>query len=364
MSRDVNFLLGNGEKLTGKVDISSGGGDKNPPYTISEVKHRISKELTLATREFSLLPALACPDDNAVGVVTIHPRYTSKSSFPSELFKKAALEPLGSRSKRVHPINWGTKTEPFDGYGVSEEIFVAGTRESFSAWNNSINDWDEASMASKQLVEIEQFSAFKPEDKNKVSDEANVELCLEAVLHSSTSYLKNAKKTNELFEAFEAYAEYVSCKPVMDYRRNLKNILFLPVFAPKSQINELAKFAFVRVLRGMPAMRPFDPSSILRQVENLYSIQLPEQNSLDKNTHVTIFDGGIRDRDMFSKWVSYAEPTDVGNPVPALQQHGEGVTSAFLFGPISSNGKLPIPICDVTHVRVLGENRKHPDLEC
>jgi len=45
----------------------------------------------------------------------------------------------------------------------------------------------------------------------------------------------------------------------------------------------------------------------------------------------------------------------VGAPVPDLQAHGLGVTSALLFGPIDPTDSLPTPLCHVDHVRVLDE---------
>ena len=36
-----------------------------------------------------------------------------------------------------------------------------------------------------------------------------------------------------------------------------------------------------------------------------------------------------------------------------FEEHGLGVTSAFLFGPILNPARLERPICSVDHVRVL-----------
>ena len=38
MARKNNFLLGFGERLTAKVEVPSGGGDKNPPYAFSTAR--------------------------------------------------------------------------------------------------------------------------------------------------------------------------------------------------------------------------------------------------------------------------------------------------------------------------------------
>ena len=68
MAREENFLLGQGEKLTTVVDVPSGGGPKEPPYTLEIARARISTRLKTAARSFAAIPDAATPNGNVVGV--------------------------------------------------------------------------------------------------------------------------------------------------------------------------------------------------------------------------------------------------------------------------------------------------------
>jgi hypothetical protein len=86
MAREQNFLLGLGERLTGPVKVPSGGGEKNPPYDFPTAKSRVAKKLAATTTALDAIPSDACPNNEVVAVVTMHPRYVSKSDFPAQLF--------------------------------------------------------------------------------------------------------------------------------------------------------------------------------------------------------------------------------------------------------------------------------------
>ena len=81
MARERNFLLGNGEKLTGTVPYITGGGAKSPPYELPEATLRFKKRAQEVSDEVRHLPIEACPGGEAVLSFTMHPRYLSKSDF-------------------------------------------------------------------------------------------------------------------------------------------------------------------------------------------------------------------------------------------------------------------------------------------
>ena len=109
MPREHNFLLGHGERLAVPVDVPSGGGDKNPPYDFERAKRRLGERLSLSIAEFSEIPDDASPGGEVVALLTMHPRYVSKSDFPQELLEGVGLRPIGSRPTTVKPENWGVK---------------------------------------------------------------------------------------------------------------------------------------------------------------------------------------------------------------------------------------------------------------
>src|SRR5450830_1188154 len=129
MARKNNFLLGNGERLTLTVHVPSGGGDKNPPYDFSRAKKRLGEKLQTTTAALRDLPDEACPAGEVVAVVTMHPRYISKSDFPSQLFNSVGIRAVGSRAATVTPERWGVKKHPKS--ARTQQIFVAGKKPAF-----------------------------------------------------------------------------------------------------------------------------------------------------------------------------------------------------------------------------------------
>ena len=88
MAARQNFLLGYGERLTAPVKIEKGMEPSPPPYSLVR-SHRLVSHFQATAIQFKELPAAACPDNYAVALVTLHPEYTAKSYFPSNLLREA-----------------------------------------------------------------------------------------------------------------------------------------------------------------------------------------------------------------------------------------------------------------------------------
>src|SRR5664280_1646695 len=181
MARKNNFLLGNGEKLTGPVEIRSGGGPKNPPYSLSEARARFKGGVHAVTVGVQALPQAACPGGEAVLSVTMHPRYVSKSDFPAPLFAALGLRAVGSRTTKVKPEKWGIKEHPA-GEVSTEEIFVAGGRDQILQLERSVDRISSDSTAADHLSHIETVSFLSPQAKLKSVPAA--QSWLEVVLHN------------------------------------------------------------------------------------------------------------------------------------------------------------------------------------
>ncbi len=163
MARENNFLLGKGEKLTGIVDIPSGGGPKKPPYEFSKAKTRLNEKLEKTTEVFSRVPAIACPGEEVVALMTLHPRYLSKSDFPQGLLHTVGLRAVGTRPKKIKPESWGIKKHPQE--AMAEQVFIAGKKSVFGNWIKKIPEWTEKTMGAYSIVQIEDLVPFQAEDK-------------------------------------------------------------------------------------------------------------------------------------------------------------------------------------------------------
>ena len=98
-----NYLLGYGERLTDRLDPPKTRLDKKNWYSFTEAKVRLAPRISAVAEYVEALPEEACPHDETVAVITMHPSYLAKSYFPGGLLQSVRLEAVGSRSRRVAP---------------------------------------------------------------------------------------------------------------------------------------------------------------------------------------------------------------------------------------------------------------------
>jgi hypothetical protein len=345
--RHNNFLLGLGEKLTGRVEVPAGGGPKNAPYTFQRAVQRVTEKLEAANAVFSSLEPQVAPNDEVVAAITLHPRYVSKSDYPRDLLAAQGLRTIGSRSKLVTPEEWGIKRHPQAAY--SEELFVAGKRGDFAAWRGRMSHVSETASWADELQQVEDLAPFEAPDKLKgFGEDLDRVGLLEVVLHNSGR--------QEIVERFLAYVSSLDMVAEVKYRRDIRGLTFIPVRTDFRRAEQLARFTFLRAVRPMPTIRPLVPGLVRSSVGPPQA--LPKQDAIDPTVTAVIFDGGLdaAASAALSRWVRHIEPIGIGVAVLDQTAHGLGVTSAFLFGSIDPAAGIPAPICNVDHVRVLDEH--------
>ncbi len=74
-----NFLLGRGENLTADFDYRSGGGGKHIPLTFDKAIELLTPKIKSTEAEIRSLPKEACPNDNGVFQITLHPTFMARS---------------------------------------------------------------------------------------------------------------------------------------------------------------------------------------------------------------------------------------------------------------------------------------------
>lgn len=343
MPRERNFLLGNGRSLTGSIEVKKGGGDKNPPYSFSLAQKRVKTRARTIAEQVTDLPLAACPGNEVVLTVTMHPRYISKSDFPTHLLTTLGLRPIGSRSRRLKPEKWGIKKHPTD--ATTEEIFVAAQKTQVLNLERLVGAMTDESVGADELSHVEDISYPTGRDKLKSLGErpSTDQRLLEVVLH-------NQGRVNVL-TSFMEYARSLGVRVDAVRSRTVGELTFVPVTSDANAAARLTDFQFLRVARSMPTLRPMSPSVIRANT----AVVIPAVDPFTQKCRALIFDGGIPAgvRDTLKPWVTLIEPSTVGPSVPAFEEHGLGVTSAFLFGPILNPRNLARPICAVDHVRVL-----------
>jgi hypothetical protein len=327
MPKKRNYLLGYGERLTTPVEISGGGGEKHPPYSFEEARARIAPMLESAATALDSLPAKACPRGEAVASITLHPEYYAKSYFPGGFLREAGLRAVGSRARKVKPEQRSRGREPEE--AVTTQLFVAGERSSFHRLAEQVPTWTPASAGSKHLSAIEHVSAFEAEERIRTLKKGQANLALEIVLHASET-----ARDRFILAGLKAYLEELGLEPDLERIFFAGKLCFLRLRATELQAHDVARFSFLRVVREMPKLRTTHP--VLRSgLPRPRAFELPQQEALDPNLRVAVFDGGLPDTSPLTSWVNPLEGPDVGDPHPDLLWHGETVTSAMLFGSVT-----------------------------
>src|SRR5262245_61739468 len=112
MPRNNNYLLGRAERLVRRIEPPVIAPSKAHPYTLEQAVERVVPKVEQVAEEIGDLPRLACPQDEAVALVTLHPSYLAKSYYPANLLNAANLRPIGSRGRNISPDVWAIRNPP------------------------------------------------------------------------------------------------------------------------------------------------------------------------------------------------------------------------------------------------------------
>ena len=245
MPRNVNFLLGCGERLTERIAPPLTSPEKRNPYSLGEAQARLGPMVAGTAMEISNLPEMACPGDKAVAVLRLHPEFIAKSYFPGRLLREIGLEPVGSRPSRLKPQKWNRKSEPEA--VETTDLFVAAPRRVFNLWSRGLPSWQADNAAAGDLTHIEEVRAQRPEDRIQPINASDDEIMLEAALHAS-----GQADSQFIIQAFEAWAKSLDGVPYIDRRLHVGGLCFLPVLAARLKIQQLAQFSFLRGATDAP----------------------------------------------------------------------------------------------------------------
>ncbi|MGQ3054123.1 MAG: S8 family peptidase [Roseateles sp.] len=348
----TNFLIGRGELLTHEIKGPKRKPGKAEVYTLQQAVQRMRPQFQEAAAKLDALPENACPGDFGVARLTMNPSYIARSFFPVAMLRTVGLESVGSRTVKLTPDGWTKKGDPRE--CTTTELFVAGKRQAFrhlKAWTREIETESDEAL---DLAHIERFAAFTPEERI-VSLGKKRERFFEVGLHLLPD-------EDRLFvqRAFAKFAKGVEVKVHADLGFTAGNLWFVPVEGAHNGIERLAEFVFVRVVRPMPKLRGLRP--VQRTAGVLVGCTLPGEQPLSSEPKVAILDAGLPEHHAIGPWLrSYRLLDEDADDDPNGPEHGLGVTSAFLFGPIQPNSLAARPFAYVDHLRVLDKDHGTED---
>ncbi|RAK60092.1 peptidase S8 and S53, subtilisin, kexin, sedolisin [Phenylobacterium hankyongense] len=348
------YLLGGGERLSSDIPRPPRGmGEKAHPYSFAQARRRLQGQGEVVNHGLRALPPLALPANEAVIGLTLHPSYLAKSYYPSNLLKECGLRHMGSRAVHIRPEKLVTqKALDDDRPLLAPLIYVAGDVEDLASFTGAIGNWQPADAHVEDDFRKIETLALPGRDRLKPLAAGLAArkgaLPLEIVLHVDED------DEGAILDAFNVFAASLGVEVLDGYTRQVGGLAFLAARGVRSSLEPLLDFTFLRALRGMPTLKPFEPA--LRSARASFRVQLPDADALAPDLAVAIFDGGLPSNHGLDRWVTLHEPADVGAPLPGGSSHGLGVTSAFLFGPLEE-GVIPgPPPATVEHWRVIGDD--------
>jgi len=346
-----NFILGHGEKLIEPTAYSPHGRSPEMPYTVKEAVERLSPRIKRVSEEISRIPAGACPKNEAVAVMTLHPRMIAKSYYPVSLLSASGLRAVGSRPATTKPEKWTRDKKPKMSH--TTELFVAGKRPAFTELAKALDQVAEEPNWLEDLQKIEDFQSFSPGERLRPQRSHRTEPVMEVVLHAP-----DGSKFAYILNGFVRYLKDLGLKVDLERRIHAGGLCFLSVSVPRRLLADVEKFSFLRVAREMPMLRSFEPIFRSLPAAQPFEYSLPDGNAHDPKLRVAIFDGGAIDQPELKNWVRRKKCKGVGEPILKAQEHGSAVTSALLFGHISKGAILERPYSTVDVWRVLGAKTK------
>lgn len=278
-----NYLLGYGERLATPVARARrGSAVQRPRYTLGEARDRLIPMFRSTVRELDSLPDAVCPEDETVASLILHPKYCAGRRFPSGFLRAAGLRAVGSRPRRIRPDDRSPDRQGPDRRGpdrqgrsrepeaaMTTQLFVAGKRSAFRQLAEEAPEWTGGATVSAALAAIEDFSVFPVEERLRSIPDGDASQSFEIALHASVG-----ERDRYILAGYRAYLESLGLDPRLERSIFVGSLCFLSLRADVAWVREVARYSFLRVLRAMPALRPF-PSVLRSAATAPRSLSLP-----------------------------------------------------------------------------------------
>lgn len=348
MDNPINYLIGQGETLSQPLSLKSGGDGKKHPYTFDEAFKRLAPEMDQVAYEVSTLPDLACPNDQTVISITLHPTYLAKSYYPTKLLKAVGLRQVGSRETKIMPSAWTQKTAP-DKPMVAPELFIAGDKNKIIRLKEEIQE-SQSSHIQDDFRKIEHIAALDLTRLRPIPGDEDI-VPLEVVLHADVTEDEGEK----ILLGFKNWCKSLGITTEWAQRQQVGGLSFLGLRVKRSLIPDMTRFSFLRAVRRMPTLTFRDVDLRVASTASSFQVILPDEGVADPELKAAIFDGGLDTTHSFPSYVTARDVPGLGNPTAQGLKHGGMVTSAFLYGPLTKGETPSNPYASVDHWRILDD---------
>ena len=288
-----------------------------------------------------------------------NPDFQLRSLFPSSVLRSADLRAVGSRRSVLTPERRSRGREPER--IVTTEYFVAGEHSSFSRLADRLGHLTSDSAGASQLPAIERVSVPAAEGRVRRMERRAGQVPLELVVHASEH-----PRDRFILRGLRENLGELDLTLDLDRALFAENLCFLRLRAKNRHMVEIARFAFLRVLREMPKLS-LDALPLPRTSRSSSVVSRPSLDSPASCLRVAVLNGGppaasaLSPRHSIPRTDLHAETThrndmpasphrEAGNPLdrPVFAIHEPGLGKGDRAGPLRSRSSC------FTSVRIPG----------
>lgn len=345
-------LLAGGEHLSGELERPTSWGPKAHPRSIEEAVEILTPQVDAVRSQVAETPS-AMRGARVVFEAKVLANYLANSNFPRELLAEADLVPVGTRASVGEYL---TKKGPSE-ERETKSYLLAGDEKSLSKLSGILAaDPGGTRSAQKAHESLRQFDIVRlpgPAEVLRGQVPEGETITWEAVFHPAADGRGrfSIEERESVWQKWLALVARLGGEVAVRYRREIKDLTFVPVRLPVAVIAEAAAFNPLRAIRPMPSIRPI-PVSPLRQVADAAPAP-PSGERPQSDVRVAVFDGGV---DLTAPHLApFVSNTDLTSEDPDDDDvlHGSLVTATVLYGSDHGASELRTPEIGVDHFRVL-----------
>jgi hypothetical protein len=344
--------LGGAEALSDRIDIKRGGRPPFQPQSFQQARERLAPMIATTRDTVTALPQ-PLRAKRVVVEATILPNYLANSHYPEALFERAGLVPVGTRGAR-RDYRTRTRVEA----DAPTKTYLLSVEDLGLQRLASVLEQESSSLSDTVRLDVAKLDDFGLVARDHVlrmgTGEVTVvegKIALEAVLHPQVRADGQADEAEQqaVLAKWVAYVEALGGEVRVDWIRREDSLTFLPTLLPADKTADAALFNPLRTLRPMPRVTPIpDPFRVVGSV----SVQ-PSATRPASDQRIAVFDGGVdRSAPALTPFVTETDLTNGQPPHPDGVRHGTTVTSAALYGSLSSDDPTAVPPAWVDVFRV------------
>lgn len=225
--------------------VRSSGAEQDRQRSLHELQ-TFTSMLRETVRELDALPASLCPNDEAVVSFWFRHHGRPQEDLLRAMSRITPVRVVGSRAPRPMPP---PSPEP------AAEWFVAGSRASFRRISEEAATWRPSQRRGALAGTVARVNPPVPNERVRARWGESATKALEVVLHAG-----GGAEDRHIVEGFRRYLRDLGLRPHRDRVLFAGKLGFLGLTATAEEALEVARFAFVRVVREMPRLRLQRPS--------------------------------------------------------------------------------------------------------